>query len=124
MTKLNRMRRVQVTAYLKLADGTFRVEDLGVYETATGDKARSRAVRMHAARIGWKTTKSGVRLSRGWYLKLANVEPCGCTADVPCLTHVVSRSERELNTLEARAAEERSVEGELDMAGPGLEEAS
>lgn len=119
------MRNVQVTAYLKLADGTRRVEDLGTHEATTGERARRRAVAMHSGRLGWRAN----RRPRGWYFRVTSVSAVAdetrlgllcsaCSPRVPCLNHVTAVSDRMLNTPEALASELASVQSDVDMAGP------
>lgn len=44
--------RYRITAILRRADGSERIEDLGVHEALVGRKAKERAIYMHAGRLG------------------------------------------------------------------------
>ena len=67
---LNKSTRWQITATLKLGDGTQRVEDLGIYEASVGHKAKSAAITRHAGRLGLKSGRRGISPGK-WTFKIA-----------------------------------------------------
>lgn len=49
----------QIVARLRRPDGSERVEDLGVHEASTGQRAKKKAIALHAGRMGWRGGKNG-----------------------------------------------------------------
>lgn len=67
--------RYQITATLRYPDGSVRVEDLGVHEASTGQRAKRRAQNLHASRLGWLGGPHGLRIPKGWSFKISLVRP-------------------------------------------------
>lgn len=51
--------RYRIVATLRLADGSERVEDLGVHKAFIGRKAKAKAIYLHAGRMGWRMGRRG-----------------------------------------------------------------
>ena len=71
----------RITALLRLADGTDRIEDLGVHEAATSDKARDKARALHASRLGWRRTRNGWAMGGRWRFRRTLSCPPLCQCD-------------------------------------------
>lgn len=65
----NAMPRWHITTRLRLADGSFREEDLGVHAAWVGHRAKSRAIAMHAGRMGWPGGRRGPKTGK-WIFRI------------------------------------------------------
>jgi len=63
------MNKYRITATLKKLDGSEQVEDLGLHEALVGHKAKSKAIAIHAGRMGWKSKRYGYNTGK-WTFRI------------------------------------------------------